>query len=74
MPKCSIVRTREEGDAFIYYRVAFDGVEAASTVRINKTQYITHGEDILLSWCNHHADQLTAPGVVVVNLDEEIIK
>ena len=71
--KCTKVRTWQEGDTFLY-RVAFDGVEAVSTIRITGTQKATHGEDALLRWCNHHASQLTKPGIVDAVLNEEAIK
>jgi hypothetical protein len=58
----------------VLYRVAVNGVELASTIRIPATQAASHGEPVLLEWCQHHVDRLRENKVVDVDLNEEVIR
>jgi hypothetical protein len=57
----------------VLYRVAVDGVELASTIRIQPTQIASKGEAALLAWCSHHTDKLTEHRIVDVDLNEKVI-
>jgi hypothetical protein len=60
-------------DSFLY-RVAVNGVELGSTIRVPATQKVTHGEAVLLGWCRRHVDELREYKVVDVDLNEEVIR
>lgn len=67
------ITCRWQEDDKAYYKVAADGIEFTSSIRISKTQKATHGEAALLGWCRRHADRLQEKRIVEVNLNEKIV-